>query len=365
MTTRHLSRRALVIQAALLAVASPAAFAQTNPNPGPQGNNTASGKLAPAAKPAARPAAAAAAPVAVEWPTKPIRLLIGFPPGSVQDLSARSISEQLSKSLGQPVIVENKAGASGTIAADQVAKATDLHTFGVMNNSQLTIARLLNPMAPYDPAVDLAPVALIGTTPLVLVVSNFALGATPQEWLTWLRNQGDKANYGSPGAGTPGHLGMELIKSRSGGLGVMHVPYPGNPQIITAMLGGQLQAALLPPGLAMQQVKAGKMKAIGVTSEQRSMLVPELATLREVGIMGADMELFTALAGPASLPPAIRDKMGAAVIEVLKTGDTRQRLITVGWQPAPSTAEGLRTRMRADTRNLGGIIMLRGIRADS
>jgi tripartite-type tricarboxylate transporter receptor subunit TctC len=360
--TRLLSRRALVVQAALLAAASPAVLAQANP--ATQGN-TASGKVTAAAKPAARPAAPVAAPVAVEWPTKPIRLLIGFPPGSVQDLSARSISEQLSKALGQPVIVENKAGASGTIAADQVAKATDLHTFGVMNNSQLTIAKLLNPMAPYDPAVDLAPIALIGTTPMVMVVSNFAQGATPQEWLTWLRNQGDKANYGSPGAGTPGHLGMELIKSRSGGLGVMHVPYPGNPQIITAMLGGQLQAALLPPGLAMQQVKAGKMKVIGVTSEQRSMLVPELPTMREVGIMGADMELFTALAGPASLPAPIRDKMGAAVIEVLKASDTRARLITVGWQPAPSTAEGLRTRMRADTRNLGGIIMLRGIRADS
>lgn len=360
--TRLLSRRALVVQAALLAAASPAAFGQANP-PSSQGN-AASGKLA-VAKPAAARPAVAAAPVAIEWPTKPIRLLIGFPPGSVQDLSARSISEQLSKTLGQPVIVENKPGASGTIAADQVAKATDLHTFGVMNNSQLTIAKLLNPMAPYDPAVDLAPIALIGTTPMVMVVSNFAQGATPQEWLTWLRNQGDKANYGSPGAGTPGHLGMELIKSRSGGLGVMHVPYPGNPQIITAMLGGQLQAALLPPGLAMQQVKAGKMKVIGVTSEARSMLVPELPTMREVGIMGADMELFTALAGPASLPAAIREKLGAAVIDVLRASETRQRLITVGWQPAPSTAEGLRTRMRADTRNLGGIIMLRGIRADS
>jgi tripartite-type tricarboxylate transporter receptor subunit TctC len=359
--TRLLSRRALVVRAALLAAASPAAFGQATPIPS---GKAASGKLTVAAKPAAAKPAAAA-PVPIEWPTKTIRLLIGFPPGSVQDLSARSISEQLSKTLGQPVIVENKAGASGTIAADQVARATDMHTFGVMNNSQLTIAKLLNPMAPYDPAVDLAPIALIGTTPMVMVVSNFAQGNTPQEWLTWLRNQGDRANYGSPGAGTPGHLGMELIKSRSGGLGVMHVPYPGNPQIITAMLGGQLQAALLPPGLAMQQVKAGKMKVIGVTSEARSMLVPELPTLREVGIMGADMELFTALAGPASLPAAVRDKLGAAVIEVLRASETRQRLITVGWQPAPSTAEGLRTRMRADTRNLGGIIMLRGIRADS
>lgn len=313
---------------------------------------------------ATKPVKAAAAPAAA-WPTKPIRLLIGFPPGSVQDLSARAFAEPLGKALGQPVIVENKAGASGTIAADQVAKSTDLHTFGVMNNSQLTIAKMLNPAVGYDPARDLAPIALIGTTPLVMVVSNAAPGKTPTELLTWLRNQGDKANYGSPGTGTPAHLGMELVKSRSGSLGALHVPYPGNPQLISAMLGGQLQAALLPPGLAMQQVRAGKMKAIGVTSEQRSMLALDTPTLREAGILGADMELFTAMAGPASLPAAVRDKLGAAVIDVLRSDEVRQRLITVGWQPSPSTAEGLRLRMRSDTKNLGGIIMLRGIRSDS
>ena len=312
---------------------------------------------------AVRKPAAAAAPVAA-WPTKPVRLLIGFPPGSVQDASARAISDALSKALGQPVMVENKSGASGTIAADMVAKSVDMHTFGVMNNSQLTIAKMLNPAIAYDPAVDLAPVALIGTTPMVLVVTSTAPGATPVEWLTWLRNQGNKASYGSPGNGTPGHLGMELIKSRSG-VDAMHVPYQGNPQIITAMLGGQLQAALLPPGLAMQQVKAGKMKAIGVTSERRSMLASELPTLREVGVLGADVELWTALAGPASLPAAVRDKLSAAVIDVVKADETRQRLITAGWQPAPSTAEGLRTRMRSDTKNFGGIIMMRGIRSDS
>ena len=337
------------LQAVLLTAACTGALAQSTT------------KAAPAGGANARPST----PAAATWPTKPIRLLIGFPPGSVQDMSARAFAEPLSKALGQPVIVENKAGASGTIAADQVAKATDQHTFGVMNNSQLTIAKLLNPAVAYDPAKDLAPIALIGTTPLVMVVSNTATGSTGQELLTWLRNQGDKANYGSPGTGTPAHLGMELVKSRSGSLGAMHVPYPGNPQLITAMLGGQLQAALLPPGLAMQQVRAGKMKAIGVTSEQRSMLASELPTLREAGVMGADMELFTALAGPVSLPQSVRDKLGAALIAVLKTDETRQRLITVGWQPAPSTAEGLRTRMRNDTKNLGGIIMMRGIRSDS
>jgi tripartite-type tricarboxylate transporter receptor subunit TctC len=281
----------------------------------------------------------------------------------VQDLSARAISEPLSKVLGQPVIVENKSGASGTIAADQVAKATDLHTFGVMNNSQLTIAKLLNPAVSYDPNTDLAPVALIGTTPMVLVVNANAAGTKPQDWLTWLRNLGDKASFGSPGNGTPGHLGMELLKSRSG-INAVHVPFQGNPQIITAMIGGHVHAALLPPGLAMQQVKAGKLKAVGVTADRRSALAPDLGTLREIGVMGSDVELWSAMAGPASLPPAIRDRMAAALIEVLKLDDTRQRLITVGWQPTPSTAEGLRNRMRADTKTFGGIIMMRNIRGD-
>lgn len=349
--------KCLSVPALLLAAACTTAFAQGTPSAG-----AAPAKAAPVAV-VAKPAPVAAAKVPA-WPTKPVKLLIGFPPGSVQDLSARAIAESLSKSLGQPVIVENKAGASGTIAADQVAKSTDLHTFGVMNNSQLTIARMLNPAVAYDPERDLAPVALIGTTPMVLVVSAAAPGNTPQELLTWLRNQGSKANYGSPGTGTPGHLGMELIKSR-GGIDAMHVPYQGNPQIITAMLGGQLQAALLPPGLALQQVKAGKLKAIGVTSERRSMLASDLPTLREAGVLGADVELWTALAGPASLPPAIREKMGAALIDVVKSDETRQRLIGVGWQPSPSTAEGLRIRMKADVKTFGGIIMMRNIRAES
>ncbi|HEX2546522.1 MAG TPA: tripartite tricarboxylate transporter substrate binding protein [Ramlibacter sp.] len=332
----------------LLVAACSSAFAQS----------TAPATASPR-KPATTPAG-----VTAPWPTKPVRLLIGFPPGSVQDLSARAISEQLSRVLGQPVTVENKAGAAGTIAGDQVAKATDMHTFGVMNNSQLTIAKMLNPAIGYDPEKDLAPVALIGTTPMVLVVSANAPGNTPQELLTWLRNQGAKASYGSPGTGTPGHLGMELIKSRAG-FDAMHVPYQGNPQIITAMIGGTLQAALLPPGLALQQVKAGKLKAVGISAERRSVLASELPTLREVGVMGADVELWTALAGPASLPPAVREKMAAAVIDVVKSDETRQRLIGVGWQPSPSTAEGLKIRMRGDIKTFGGIILMRNIRAES
>jgi tripartite-type tricarboxylate transporter receptor subunit TctC len=312
---------------------------------------------------AARKIGPATAPVVAAWPTKPVKLVIGFPPGSVQDLSARAISERLGKELGQPVIVENKAGASGTIAGALVSSATDSHTFGVMNNSQLTIAKMLNPAIQYDPARDLAPVALIGTTPMVLVVGASAAGKAPLDWLSWLRNQGNKASYGSPGNGTPGHLGMELIKSRSG-IDAVHVPYQGNPQIITALLGGHLHAALLPPGLAMQQVAAGKLKAIAVTSERRSVLAPDLPTMREIGVMGADVELWTAMAGPATLPAHIREKMATTVINAVKSDETRQRLLSAGWQASPSNAEGLRNRMKSDTKIFGGIIMMRNIRAD-
>ena len=162
-----------------------------------------------------------------------------------------------------------------------------------------------------------------------------------------------------------GHLGMEMIRGRSGGLVLSHIPYPGNPQVITAMLSGQVQAALLPPGLAMQQVRAGKMKALGVTSEQRSLLAPEVPSLREIGIVGVDMELFTAVAGPATTPSAIQDKLGSAVIDAVKAPETRQRLINAGWQPAASTADGLRSRMLSETRRLGGIIIMRKITSDA
>ena len=298
------------------------------------------------------------------WPTKPVRLLVGFPAGASPDLAARAIAAPLSALLGQPVVVENRPGASGNLAADQVAKAQDDHTIGALINGNLTIAKLLNPKTPFDPEKDFAPVSLIGTAPLVLAVSGDAAGNDPAELLLWARNLNDSGKYGTPGVGTVGHLGMELLKSRTN-ITAKHVPFTGNPQVINAMLAGQIQLALLPPGLAKPHVKSGKLKAVGVTSPMRSPLFDELPTLREANVRGADLEIWTALAAPSSLPAAAVAKLNAALVEVVRSAEVQQSLLAAGWQAQAGTPQALGYRMRNDTSQLGGVIIMRGIRSEA
>ena len=301
----------------------------------------------------------AAGPVALaqasSWPSKPLRLVVGFPAGSSPDLTARALAEPLSQALGQTVIVENKVGAGGNIAADFVAKATDQHTLGLMINGNMTIARILNPKVPYDPLRDLAPVSLIGTAPLVLAVPANAPGSDASQWLAQARAAGDTLSYASPGVGTVAHLGMEWLKSRTG-LQPVHVPYPGNPQVITAMISGQVQMALLPPALAMAQVRAGKLRAIGVTSSGRSALVPELPSMASLGVKDFELEIWNAIAAPAGLPTAIVSRVASAVNAIVRSPDMRQRLFQQGWQVVGASPEGLANRIAADTRALGTII---------
>lgn len=298
-----------------------------------------------------------------DWPNKPLKILVGFPGGSSPDLTARALAEPLSRALGQPVIVETRVGAGGNIAADQVARATDQHTIGLMINGNLTIAKLLNAKTPYDPARDLAPVSLLGTAPLVLAAAADTPGNTAQEFFAAARAAGGKWNYATPGVGTVAHIGMELLKSKSG-IAPVHVPYPGNPQAITAMISGQIQMALLPPALAMAQVRAGKLKAIGLTSAGRSPLVPELASLADAGISGFQLEIWNAVAAPASMPRPIVNRLSALVSEIVRTPEMRERLFQQGWQVVGSSAEGLANRMRADTALLGGVILMQGIKVE-
>jgi tripartite-type tricarboxylate transporter receptor subunit TctC len=298
----------------------------------------------------------AVAQAGTDWPSQPIKLVVGFPAGSSPDLTARALAEPLAKAVGQPVIVENKVGAGGNIAADHVAKSTDGHTLGLMINGNMTIARILNPKVAYDPLKDLAPVSLIGTAPLVLAVPADAPGATPAQWLTHARQSGNKLSYGSPGVGTVAHLGMEWLKARAG-IDPVHVPYPGNPQIMNAMMGGQIQLALLPPAMALAQVRAGKLRAIGTTSAGRSTLAPDVSSLAELGIKNYQLEIWNAVAAPASMPPAVLNKLSATVSDIVRSSDMRARLFQQGWQVVGSSPEGLRNRIQGDTKALGDIIV--------
>ena len=297
------------------------------------------------------------------WPTKPLRIVVGFPAGSSPDLTARAFAEPLAKALGQPVIVDNRVGASGNIAADIVAKAKDDHTIGLMINGNLTIAKLLNPKLAFDPLRDLQAISLLSVSPLVLTAPANAPGTNAAAFLQAARAAGDRWNYGSPGVGTVGHLGMELLKAQTK-IAPQHIPYPGYPQVATALITGDLQLSLLPPALAQAQVKAGKLKAIGVTASVRSPLAPEVPSLSEAGVKNFNLEIWNAVAAPNSLPPAIAARLSALFSQIARTPEMRQQMFTQGWTVVGSTAEGLRQRMQSDSALLGDIITRQGIRAE-
>ena len=295
------------------------------------------------------------------WPSKPVRIVVGFPGGSTPDAAARTLADGLSKALGQPVIVENKAGASGNIAAELVAKATDDHTLGIVINGNLTTAKLLSAQLPYDPIRDFSYLSLLTTAPLVLVGAASVPDAAA--FFATASKSGDQWSYGSVGNGSVGHLGMELLKSKLKGFSPVHIPFQGNPAVMAALLGGQIQIALVPPGLAMPQVKSGKLKAIGVTSA-KSALVPEVAPLADIGVSDFNLEVWTALVGPAKLSAAAQERLNREIPLILNNVETRQRLMSQGWQAVGSTPDVLRSRVRDETATMSGLIKTAGIKVD-
>jgi tripartite-type tricarboxylate transporter receptor subunit TctC len=295
------------------------------------------------------------------WPTQTVKILVGFPGGSTPDIAARAIAEPLSRLWGQTVIVENRAGAGGNVAADAVAKSTDEHTLGVVINGNLTTAHLLNPRLPYDPTKDFTLLTLVGTAPLVLVTPpSVPSGAA---WAAAARAAADKLSYGSVGVGSVGHLGMEQLKAAVGNTGGVHVPYKGNPAVITALIGGEIQAALMPPGLALPQAKAGKLNAVALAGP-RSTLAPEVPALSEVGVNMPPLEVWTALVGPATLNRAAQERLSRDIASLFQDAAVRQALLNGGWEPQGTGAATLAARVRSETQTFGNIIRERGIKLE-
>ena len=297
------------------------------------------------------------------WPSKPIRIIVGYPAGSSPDVQARLIAEPLARALGQSVVVENKPGASSNIAADAIAKAEDGHTVGVLGNGPLTSSKFLYAKLPYDPSTDFAPIALIGTAPLVWVSAKPAAERSVASFISQLKADGDKQAYGSVGAGSGGHLGMELLKQALG-IGPIHVPFNGGPAILNAILGGQVQMTLLPASTVSPLVQAGKLEAVAVSSAKRTPLAPTLPSMEEIGAKGINIEVWNAVMAPARMPAAHQARLSQALEKILNSREIRQKLFLQGWKVDDASAKGLAARIQQDTKTYQDIIVRNKIRIE-
>lgn len=295
------------------------------------------------------------------WPSHPLRLVVPFPPGSSPDIVARLLAEPLAQSLGQPVVVDNKPGAGGNIGTGVVAKsAPDGLTWLFTIQGPLVTAPLLSKRLPYDPVRELAPVSLVATSPNVLVVDPRLGVDTLADFVRVAKQKRGAWNYGSVGNGSASHLAMEWFRTRTG-LELVHVPYAGFPQVVNAILGGQVQAGFMVPGLAMAQVKAGKLRALGVTSLGRVASLPDLPALAELGHPGFEAISWQAVLAPAGTPAPMIERMSREVIRIVKGNDFRTKLLGQYFTAAGTTPEALRGLMVTERERWAKVIRAAGV----
>jgi len=275
---------------------------------------------------------ASASAAAQDWPTKTVKIVVPFAPGSTPDMVARLIADRLQQKLGQTFVIENKPGASGNLGTDAVAKAEpDGATIGISIGGPLAINTLLFSKLPYAPAKDLAPITQLITQPSALVV-NTDLGADNVAALVaLLKRDPGKYNFGSIGNGSLSHLAMEAIALKSG-TKLVHVPYPGSPQAMTAVIRGDVQMACLPAISVTPQLATGKVKVLAVSTAARSTLLPDIPTLKEAGI-DVEADAWMGLIAPARIPDAVIARIHDEVVEAIRTPDAREKLATQLMEP--------------------------------
>jgi tripartite-type tricarboxylate transporter receptor subunit TctC len=276
---------------------------------------------------------AALAPAAAqEWPTKTVKVVVPFGPGSTPDMVARLVADRLQQKLGQSFVIDNKPGASGNLGTDAVAKADpDGATIGVSIGGPLAINTLLFSKLPYDPAKDIAPITQLITQPSALVINNSLGVNSVAELVALLKREPGKYNFGSIGNGSLSHLAMEAIALRSG-TQMVHIPYPGSPQAMTAVLRGDVQMACLPAIAVTPQLGSGTVKILAVSTAQRSALLPNVPTLKEAGI-DVEADAWMGLIAPARTPDVVIGKIHDEVVEAIRAPDVRDKLATQLMEP--------------------------------
>ena len=307
----------------------------------------------------------AAAPVCAQtsdWPSRPIQMVVPFPPGSSPDTLARMIAEPLSEKLGQPIVVENRPGAGGNIGTRHAAQAKpDGYTILLtINGPIVTAPALYKNTLGYDPEKDLQVVSMVGTSPNVLVVRSDAPVDTLQQFVEKARTQPGDFNYGTVGPGSSSHLAMAMLEQEAD-ISLLQIPYTGFPQVITSIIAGDVHAGFMVPGVAMPQVKSGKVKVLGVTSQQESDVLPGLPTVASQGFPGFESISWDALFVPAGTPTEIVEKLNQNVLDVLAMPKVQQQLATLYFTAAPTTPAEAEDMIRKEKSKLTALIEKLGI----
>ena len=302
--------------------------------------------------------------LAQTYPAKPVRMVVPFPPGGSLDHAGRLIAQRLTDAWGQSVIVENKPGAGGNIGADFVAKsAPDGYTILLGALSTHAVNPSLYAKMPYDAAKDFAPITLIAVTPNVLVVNAASPVNNVKEFIAYAKANPGKLAFGSGSNGSAGHLAGELFKVETG-TDAVHVPFKGGAPATQALLASDTQFMFDNLANAMAQVKAGKLKALAVTTAERSKLVPDLPTMAEAGLPGFDISTWYGFFAPAGTPSAIIAKWNAEVARILNAPDVRAKLMADGAEPAPNTPEQFAQMIARELTKYARIVKMSGAKVD-
>jgi tripartite-type tricarboxylate transporter receptor subunit TctC len=310
--------------------------------------------------------AAANAPAAAQapYPSRPVRIIVPFPPGGPADVLARLIGDKLAQALGKPFVVENKAGAGGNIGMEQGARAApDGYTLTLAPVGNLTVAPALYEKLPYDPVKDFAPITVLASVPNVLIVHPSVPARTVAELVALAKAKPGSLNYASPGNGSIPHLAGELFK-RMAGVDIVHVPFNGVAPATNAVLSGEVQMFFAQSSSALAQWRAGKVVALGVATPERIAAAPDLPTVAEQGFPDFAATSWYALVGPAGTPPGVIERLHAEAVRALREPDVREKIQGLGADPIGSTPAEFAAMQRAETVRWTRVAKDANIRAD-